>query len=325
MSTHDGPLVLVVSVSQDDPHVAPVQAALQDDHTFVRVDLDRVAAGTQRLDLVWEAGEAVLHVDGRRFFSGEIAAGWWRKPHWLTLPVPDPLLNQSLVRENLNSNAMVWSFLDSRIWLNDPWVMNGAAQKGKQWRIAESLGLRTARTVVGNQWTSVTAALGNTPTIFKAVDGSLRTQEGGRATYATKLDPVALNHLSQRASAWPGMFQESLTKSCEWRVTVVGSETFPVAVRATGAGLTDWRKSRADEVQFSSEPLSANVAAACVALTHQLGLRYSAIDLVVDSGGEFWFLEANPNGQFAWLDPVAGGQISAAIAACLSNIAFSRG
>jgi len=48
-------------------------------------------------------------------------------------------------------------------------------------------------------------------------------------------------------------------------------------------------------------------------------LRFSAIDLVEATDGDFWFLEANPNGQWAWIEQRTGAPVSAAIATALCS------
>ncbi len=48
-----------------------------------------------------------------------------------------------------------------------------------------------------------------------------------------------------------------------------------------------------------------------------LGLRFGALDLLVTEDGRWHFLEVNPNGQWAWIEQVAGLPISATIAEAL--------
>jgi hypothetical protein len=47
--------------------------------------------------------------------------------------------------------------------------------------------------------------------------------------------------------------------------------------------------------------------------TAACNLRFSAIDLVLDPSGDYWFLELNPNGQWAWIEARTGLPISEAI------------
>ncbi|MNZ28723.1 hypothetical protein D3C78_459550 [compost metagenome] len=45
----------------------------------------------------------------------------------------------------------------------------------------------------------------------------------------------------------------------------------------------------------------------------RLNLRYGAIDFVCDPQGNLWFLEINPNGQWAWIENLTGYPIAEAI------------
>jgi glutathione synthase/RimK-type ligase-like ATP-grasp enzyme len=45
-----------------------------------------------------------------------------------------------------------------------------------------------------------------------------------------------------------------------------------------------------------------------------LGLRFGAFDFVLDHSMNYWFLEVNPNGQWAFIERETGIPISKAIA-----------
>lgn len=49
-----------------------------------------------------------------------------------------------------------------------------------------------------------------------------------------------------------------------------------------------------------------------------LGLTYGAIDLIEDEQDVFWFLECNPNGQWAWIEQRTQLPIASAIVDWLS-------
>ena len=67
--------------------------------------------------------------------------------------------------------------------------------------------------------------------------------------------------------------------------------------------------------------VALSFAAPAVALVDELNLRFGAIDLIRDVNGEYWFLECNPNGQWAWIENRTGLPISAAIVDELEGIA----
>lgn len=48
-------------------------------------------------------------------------------------------------------------------------------------------------------------------------------------------------------------------------------------------------------------------------------LRFAAIDMIVTPEGDHVFLEANPNGQWAWIEDETGLPIAAAMADALEG------
>ncbi len=67
------------------------------------------------------------------------------------------------------------------------------------------------------------------------------------------------------------------------------------------------------------DDLSDETRLRCIEYVKVLGLQYSAIDLALDEDGKYWFLEVNPNGQWAFVELATVLQISKAIAELLSS------
>jgi glutathione synthase/RimK-type ligase-like ATP-grasp enzyme len=59
--------------------------------------------------------------------------------------------------------------------------------------------------------------------------------------------------------------------------------------------------------------LPNDVAKGCMDLVRRLGLRFGAIDLVLEPSGDYRFLEVNPNGQWGWIQTRTGQPIAGAI------------
>jgi glutathione synthase/RimK-type ligase-like ATP-grasp enzyme len=62
----------------------------------------------------------------------------------------------------------------------------------------------------------------------------------------------------------------------------------------------------------------------CRNLVRRLGLGFAAVDLVERPDGRIVFLEANPNGQYAWLEQGGRTPVSDAVADALGRIARRR-
>lgn len=78
------------------------------------------------------------------------------------------------------------------------------------------------------------------------------------------------------------------------------------------------RSGKKGKLTFEPFNLPLEVAEKCVNLVKTLGLRYGAIDIVVKKD-IYYFLEINPNGQWAFVDEYNVTLIGKEIAMLLQN------
>jgi glutathione synthase/RimK-type ligase-like ATP-grasp enzyme len=121
--------------------------------------------------------------------------------------------------------------------------------------------------------------------------------------------------------AWraaPATIQAALMDKLDIRVTVIEDRVLSASITENGAPLIgDWR-TRKSNVQFRKFDLPREIADRCQMLVKSLGLRFGGIDLAL-SDGEYYFLEVNPTGEWAWLVDTADLPIDDAIAEALSR------
>lgn len=91
---------------------------------------------------------------------------------------------------------------------------------------------------------------------------------------------------------------------------MVGSRVFSTRIGLSETTL-DWRTAKTG-VSFNSCDLPVDVRNRCQQYVARSGLSFGAIDLV-ESNGNFYFLEINPNGEWGWLERPHGMPISSAI------------
>jgi hypothetical protein len=118
----------------------------------------------------------------------------------------------------------------------------------------------------------------------------------------------------------PTMFQRRVEGTRELRVTVVGERLFAAEVSTT---LVDGRLDLA--ALHVPHQLPGSVARGLLSLLERLSLPYAAVDMRIDARGEYQFLEANPAGQFLWIEIATGMPISAAMADLLYVASHGRG
>ena len=155
------------------------------------------------------------------------------------------------------------------------------------------------------------------PVLYKAFRNQ-PVQIGGTTclTYATPVEPEQC--LTESVRATPIMLQARVDKAYDARVTCVDGQVFAVSpTRADGSVPLDWRVDH-NANQWRVVPVPDNVRTRLLDLLGRLALRFAACDFSVDRSGVWWFLEANPAGQWAWDHPLRN-QIAAAIADALTQ------
>lgn len=192
-------------------------------------------------------------------------------------------------------------------WINHPMTTYAAENKPFQLMTAAAIGFAVPQTIIGNHLAPQLAA--DSRIAVKALDSFLiRREEHDLFFYTTFVAPADVSADDLRAM--PVILQRSIDAKVDVRVTVVGEDCFMAETTEPVPG--DWRLQK-DHIGFRRVDCGEPVRSMCIALTKQLGLRYGAIDLARTSDG-YWFFEINPTGEWAWLEEVFDGQISAAIA-----------
>jgi glutathione synthase/RimK-type ligase-like ATP-grasp enzyme len=116
----------------------------------------------------------------------------------------------------------------------------------------------------------------------------------------------------------PTIFQQRIAARHHLRATYVDGDIFTASLttRQTFAQ-DDWRLDPSRDTVASN--LDADTTLRVRELMRVLGLRYGAIDFVVDNEALPCFLEVNPSGQFLFCEIHAGLAISHAIASALTG------
>lgn len=209
------------------------------------------------------------------------------------------------VGETLKS---IWRAIDDSIWLNAPRRLLLASNKPEQLTIANSIGFKVPDTYVGTNYESIKK-------FYEAHSGSIIAKavkhgfdfDGYKARVAAtqKIDEASLASIKCYATI-PMIFQNHIEKEYDIRVIVVGSDVFATAIESQGheETKTDWRLSDCYKIPLKQYKINLpqKIISLCLEMTKKFNLRYSAIDLVLGKDGAYYFLELNPNGQWAWVE-----------------------
>jgi glutathione synthase/RimK-type ligase-like ATP-grasp enzyme len=205
-------------------------------------------------------------------------------------------------------------------WMSLPSAIDRAEGKLIQLQAARDVGLIHPDTIVTNSRLEAIAfvrSMGGSA-ICKALDAPLFAQRGSSSfVFATVVDEMRLGSMMDLEAA-PIVLQRSILPKLDVRVTVAGPRVIAAACHAS---TVDWRLDPA--AQFRPFRLPLTISRRCADLVHLLGLRFAGIDFARDAQGTFWFLEANPNGEWGWLQ-AAGLPIAEAISADLVGEELAR-
>jgi glutathione synthase/RimK-type ligase-like ATP-grasp enzyme len=122
--------------------------------------------------------------------------------------------------------------------------------------------------------------------------------------YTNVVPPDHLFNLDDLA-ACPTLFQELIDKKCDVRITAVEGDLHAVELLAKddeGRQRCDIRRNNMMDVAYRPIRIPDAIAGLLHRLLDHYALRFAAIDMVVSGKGEWYYLETNPNGQWAWLD-----------------------
>ncbi|MBA4043995.1 MAG: ATP-dependent carboxylate-amine ligase [Erythrobacter sp.] len=272
----------------------------------------QMAAGDPA-NLSLELGERSLRLD-------DVTAAYYRRPQ-----PPEFNEHSGAAREYLQAEwsavlRSLWNALEGR-WLNSPFAILRAEDKPRQLSFAKRSAFRIPSTVVTNDPEVAREFTTKHSCIAKPLRQALLDEgNAGKVIFTSRIETMDCVSDDEIRLA-PVIYQQEIPKRRDVRVIVVDQQVFATAIESQQWSETevDWRKGIRTDLEHCTIELPAEVIQACIAVTMALGLRYSAIDLVEDKEGAFWFLEANPNGQWAWIEQRTGAPVSAAIVEALSR------
>ena len=256
----------------------------------------------------------------------DIGAAYFRRPGAQAPPdaVADAAEGAYVASERAAALKSLYLDLAGR-WLNAPWDIFAAEDKPSQLKRAAAAGLRVPDTVVTNDLPAIPKS--PPARIAKPLRTALLEDEDGPGRVIFTSDLPDLGASTERAVALaPMIVQTKIMKTVDIRVPVIGSQAFATAIhsQAKEPTRTDWRRGSDPELPHERHELPGDVHNACVALTAGFGLRFGAIDLVRDAEGSYWFLEINPNGQWAWIEQRTGAPLTSRLVDELTKIADGR-
>lgn len=256
-----------------------------------------------------------VSLDGVVVRGAAITGAYFRRPGAPVVPdkATDPGERAYIEAEWSSFLKSLYSRLEGR-WLNSPTKIFMAEDKPMQLLLAQEIGFHVPQAFVTNDILCARAISALGQAIGKPLRQAVLAGETERVIFTSRLAEIE-DEQAEAIKLTPFIVQSEILKQYDVRVTVVGERVFATAIwsQDNEETITDWRKGSRPDLRHEKIVLDRRVERQCVKLVQRLGLRYGAIDLVCDQSGKLWFLEINPNGQWAWIENLTGYAIAAAI------------
>ena len=318
-------MILIVTSKRDLTSDFVVLELQRKGLAYLRLNTEDLPKGTFHcqpgIDESW-----IFDLEGVSFNLSQVKAAYFRRPGAPeTLPeIAEHDQAYSAAEWQATLQSMYWAIGDR--WFNAPHAIALAEDKIRQLTAARRLGFLIPETLIGNDPIAAAAFAAEARVVGKPLRNAvLRGGVADRIAFTSRvqIDPQT-DPLSIRAC--PLILQREVKKQYDVRVTVVGDSVFAATIDSQVHQETevDWRKTSRRDLEHCAYVLPEDIARRCVNLTRSLGLRFGALDFVLDPEGLLWFLEINPNGQWAWIETRTGHPIAATIVAELERIANEK-
>lgn len=278
---------------------------------YVRIDSDSLST---KAKFLLSNNEALLQIDGTIISSALVKNLWFRRPKEIlikgNLSATDPRY-QHISGEWGETLENFLTFIPEKSWINHPIANYKASHKYHQLLEAQKVGLKTPSTLITNQEDQLLAFFQKheKKIIVKPLkSGFLENTKNNINTviYTNEVTPETIAN-SNLVEKCPTFFQQKISKKRDIRVTILDEKVTAISLESNSH--IDIRKNNMIGVHYSHFKLSIELENKLRMLNKKYNLRFSAIDLVESIDGEIYFLEINPNGQWAWLDIVGGAEI----------------
>ncbi|MDQ8707272.1 ATP-grasp ribosomal peptide maturase [Streptomyces sp. LHD-70] len=286
----------------------------------VRLDPSADFSCTAELSARIERGAfaGAVTTETRHLDLSRVRSVYWRRPTPFAHPQEAETPEQRFaVEQSRHGYLGVLHALPGARYVNHPARNRVAENKVLQLATAARSGFTLPDTLVTNvPEDAVRFAAEREAVIYKPVHRVHLACEDGR-NRTVWVRTVRADELDDSIALCPHLFQACVPKVADIRLAVVGAEAFASRIDIAGEHL-DWRQDQS-LITCSPVPVPGPVRDAARSFLHAFGLRFGAFDFALDADGRWWFLECNPNGQWAFVDEATTRAITHALADTLQK------
>jgi glutathione synthase/RimK-type ligase-like ATP-grasp enzyme len=246
----------------------------------------------------------IVATDKQTIIFSDIKAAYFRRPG---NPEVNRYANNSAAKRYCESEwGSVLTFALNSLgerWLNSPLAIMAAENKPRQLALACKIGFSIPNTLITNDFDKVQSFLKKEVVVAKPLrEALIESDDSEKVIFTSRIENITeADKLG--VETVPVIYQNEILKEADIRVTVIGNQVYAVKILSQEHvdTKTDWRRGSRIDLPHHIHELPPQIHEKCITLVQELGLRFGAIDLILDKVGQYWFLEVNPNGQWAWI------------------------
>ncbi|MBB5123059.1 30S ribosomal protein S6 modification protein RimK [Streptomyces eurocidicus] len=317
------PRPVAVVTNLDDPTADLVIAELHDrDVPVVRFDSGDFPATLSCSAFI--GGDATqwrgsVRTPTRSLQLSAVRSLYYRRPSGFSFPHLDPQDARFAAAQARYGLGGALVSLPGCLYVNHPHRIGDAEYKPAGLAAAAACGFTVPPTLITNRPDDARTFIKRYgPVIFKPISVPLYLIDGAAQT--VPVSTVEADEIDDSVAGTMHLFQAQVDKTADVRVTVIGNRIFAVRI---DSGLLDWRTDYSTHTYTPVTP-PPDVERALFAYLRHFGLVFGAFDFALAPSGEWTFIECNPSGQWAWMEPPTGLPMTAALADLLERGTHDR-
>lgn len=313
--------VLLIS-PPNDPNLIAIRSVLQHKkipNYHIDITESRKSNDLQFLISTDYASAQITDRFGAKFKPQDIRGVWCRTSAFHRHAPPSAGSAKNFVRhEEIYALEYFFYLLQEATWVNPIFppslTRRAIANRLIQSRLAVSVGLSIPTHLVSNSKQDLCDFVEDSNpngAINKQIGQGSSSEAGPVVVFTTKIDAKVLSEIDGHCGC-PVLLQKYIDKAYEIRAYVIGDSVFAAAIDtvSNGHSLIDSRESTKTGLTHYRIQLDDDEERKLVRLNALLGLRYSAVDLIRHTDGTLVFLEANPSGQWGFVESLTGYPIT---------------
>lgn len=272
---------------------------------YVRINRDNFANYQICYDVSDENLEIVIDVQKYLVNDDNLKSIYYRAPVFLRDSYQNYDLNKQLYRSQWSSflrNLMIFKNVK---WINNPSETYIAENKIIQLITAKHIGFKIPKTKITN---SNNYSPDEKEFIIQSLDTAIlkNNKEEEAFVYSNIISNEEFKNSNINQA--PIIMHELIKPKIDLRVTVIGKRVYAAIIKNKDGNIKDdWRKQK-DDLKFILFKLPKEIEIKCIELLKYFKLNFGAIDFAINNN-DFYFLEINPTGEWAWLVESSGFEI----------------